>query len=1585
MTLYPTFHGGLPYIKYADGSDGSDDDKNEDGTYDEWLKEQNTTDAVDPISNSVDRKIRSKLGPQAMGFFELYRQARLMHDGAPAPEGGLVASYRTEARILTRLLASKLDDRIAAPAINTLYDAMQDVKPWLQKIDQGYGTPTYRILGGKLALILVDVLTAAGIPVTTKPGADKTKWPSIRLMNRKQQQFEELRENHPDIAASIETNRETLRTQDGEVTGKITAAGLIPATTKIQGRLVQIGTDPATNEQLVYTRDGQVLSVAQFKESLGDTRKRDKRSVNLFPNGLPSGVKASPSLAGIRTLTDEQLADPEFIPDQEREPLPDGEEPVPGKLRPFLRIEYRALTDDAAAEPGTRVYPTKKDKSGRAVIVEGRFKGVYLDDIVNKAGRLIEGAAYDFDKDGKMVKFATKSPTGSKDVTANKEPYVTVDSKGRLLLKIPYSREYTQARTKVRALSAPRVPSIEAEPETNNTTFTFEPKDFPSIRRSIGGCVLSKPAADMIAAYFEQIGRQETALKEPALKNYTFDKIGGFKQIPIIDDATGLPRVTPPLYKDLFDKQKEALSWLESKGYSGVAALGTGVGKCVRGDTLIPTTRGLVPIRDLNPGLTVADTQAPVADWGVLVGGETVPVAAFYYAGAKPTLKVRTRNGYEIEGSLVHPVLVRGKHGETFTRLPDLKTGDFVCIERRDGDFPTEEPTLRVPEKTDGAANMKAYGVPERMNPELARLLGYIVAEGWVDNPRRFFVSQDGAINPEVNSDIVALVKSQFGYSLDASENDKGITSNFLRLYLEWMGVDYTVSADKCIPPVVLRSTKESVVQFIKAFVDAEGFVGESGLEVSSASERLLRELQVVLLRLGVVSSRNPKKVVGYDHTYWRLMITGDNLRVYRNVVGMVTGRKARMLDLLCERGAHTNTNVVPHAAGLVESLRAEISLRAGGQGKGGGVTKRFGATFVSTLKHIRLGRRNPTYAFMRTLLSVAEQVGVKDTAAFAAVSEQVAGNGFYDPIESITPGFCEVMDIMVDDPRHTFIGNGIVNHNTLLCIATIKKMDRDGFATDGQRFLYVCPNNLRGNFRKQAFEFLRDGNDVVGRTDVLTYGQFVMARKLNPAFGTKQGDPTKGFPQDAPASKALLTVIEGSDVAIPGYAALFFDEAHILTKNSKSKLSRATQSLNHPRKVMLTASPMEDDPEELYVAAAIANNVDLNPKRKRGEISQVVKDKMSFFRRYVQTVGGRAVGLKPNVPGKDPNKQDDFYAWAKTNVFSVNKRDIHEMKLPECNPTTVTVTMSPRVEAEYRKATQEIATTLKAAIAVAKSGKKPSSTKDFTNLFGVKLAGILKRISELSDMPGLLFPGERSPKVDQSAEIIRQSIGNGKRTLLFTDNPKFAEYTAQDISKQVPSLLHAVALSGKIRVFQDGAEVASYTARKYKWEDEEGKPTVIPKTLWASHILGTVLGQDPKVSSMTLTKTYAHGQNLQAFSVVVHLDRDSFSSEMIKQRTARAWRTGQKSTVSSVTLDAAYDTPKGGNDVTLDAIRGYIQAMQDKLFTEIVGNAQLAKIGPEWAEMQGIDASLVAVNRRLFELVVSPSPENIAAMESKS
>ena len=222
----------------------------------------------------------------------------------------------------------------------------------------------------------------------------------------------------------------------------------------------------------------------------------------------------------------------------------------------------------------------------------------------------------------------------------------------------------------------------------------------------------------------------------------------------------------------------------------------------------------------------------------------------------------------------------------------------------------------------------------------------------------------------------------------------------------------------------------------------------------------------------------------------------------------------------------------------------------------------------------------------------------------------------------------------------------------TITCIATMKKMERDGFAPEDGRFLYVCPSKLKGNFVKQANTFLHSPKLTLDRVDKLTYGQFAKARSLNPKFGTMDGDPT------APPIK-----VGGLKLPIHGYSAVFFDEAQTLTKSATSKASRAAQSLFHPRKILLTASPMEDDPDELYVAAAITKNIDLNERGAPGEVSPAVRDLMRFRKRFCQRVGGRTVGLRPS-DADDPTKVDDFRAWAKSNMYVANKRDVVEMPL---------------------------------------------------------------------------------------------------------------------------------------------------------------------------------------------------------------------------------------------------------------------------------------------------------------------------------
>lgn len=1499
-------------------------------TFESWLKEQSPSKAREPLSETVLTRLRARLGRPAMQFFKLYGHTRQMFDGAPPPEDGLVQAWRVATKVLVRSIAARLGDRVGPELINTIFDRMSNLRPLLKKIEQGYGTVTYRTVGEQLGQIIADVCKAAGIPVTLRPGPDAVRWPLVRRSTKREQQLERLQETDSALYEQIIENRENVRKREEQIVSNIERAGLLPTRSKIRGKVVNVGVDPVTNERLVYTNDGRVISSDQFSEEMAQNREQEARSTRVFPNGLPIKSRPTPSLSGLRSLSDEQLENPDVVPSQE--------------------IAFRALTDDAAADPGIRIYPTKMTSTGQVVVVDGRFKGIFLDDLVNQAGRLIEGAAYDFDQNGKRVKFETKNPDGSPNLMVRKEPYVTLTTDGRFMVKIPFKGRndpFTQARNEMSRLAKPtKIPTIEKVEGTMSTTFIFPEKDFAAVRTAIKGMVMSKAAAEKMEAYFDQLARQERALTEEATKSYSLSQIGGFKIKNQIDPEIGEPFDPPKFAPDLFTKQKQAISWLESKGFNGLVALDTGIGKCVKHDTLICTDRGLVPIRDMNPGLTIPDTQANVDGWSVLVGGERLPVIAFYYAGMKPTLRVRTRNGYEIEGSLIHPVMVRRASGEDFVRTPDLRVGDFLCIERFDSSFPTEEPALQVPTPSD--IRTVIFDVPDRMNPDLARLLGYIIAEGWVKHGRFFTISQDPNYNPEVNSDIVSLARSQLSYLLDGSEKDKVVSSKFLRTYLEWMGVDYTLSADKCIPPVIMQSTRDSVIGFIQAYVDAEGSVCDSGLEVSSASERLLREVQILLLRLGIVSSRRPKKVSGRDHTYWRLQITGDNLRRYRDVIGMISSRKAQALNVLCERDANTNTDITPHAKDMVEALRNEIFIRAGGQGKGGGLIKRFGNSFVHTLTHIRQERRNPSERFLRQMLSIAEAVGAQNTSAFVDMKAHVERRYFYDPIESITEGFCEVMDIEVGDPRHTFIGNGVVNHNTLTTIATMKKMDRDGFALEGERFLYVCPTKLRGNFTREARAYVKESTAFLSRVDVLSYHHFIRRRTQNPKFGTREGDPEAG---------------------VPPYAAVFFDEAHALMKSPRSKASQAAQKLNHPRKILLTASPMEDDPDELYVGVAITNNIDLNEPVPPGQVSPAIRDMMRFRSRFCQVVGGRTLGLKP-ADDADPTKIDDFRVWAKSNFFAANKRDVIEKPLPELRRDTMTLTMSPEVERVYREVASSVVNVLQDAIRVYKD-REHVRGEELRHLFGMKLKKQLTKLNDLANMPGILIPGTQSPKIMASTGIVFDRIARGGRTLLFTDSPKFAEYTVSELSARIPSLLHGVALAGEIAIYQNGNKVKKYTERRYKTRDG----VEIPKTEWASFVLRDVLGADPQVVSITLTSGYTLGQNLQMFSTVIHLDRDSFSSEMMKQRTARAWRTGQNSAVDEITLDMAYEDPVSESDHTLDELRKFVQTVQEQLFDEIVGKSQSAAIGKDWSEMVNVDASLVAVNRRLLEMTLTPLP----------
>lgn len=500
----------------------------------------------------------------------------------------------------------------------------------------------------------------------------------------------------------------------------------------------------------------------------------------------------------------------------------------------------------------------------------------------------------------------------------------------------------------------------------------------------------------------------------------------------------------------------------------------------------------------------------------------------------------------------------------------------------------------------------------------------------------------------------------------------------------------------------------------------------------------------------------------------------------------------------------------------------------------------------------------------------------------------------------------------------------------TLTTIAAIQKMQRDGLAEPGTgnngKYLYVCPATLRGNLAKEAHKFLNAPKDFIERVDVLSFKKFTDARNSDPEFGLD-------------------------------YVAVFFDEAQAL-KNPTSKQSRAAISLNHPRKVLLTASPMERSPMEVYALAAISNNVDLNSRAGRA-------DARAFRARFAEEVGGRIMGMKD-----DPITARDMRVWVKQNLYFADKRAVEEINLKELTKQTDTITMEPQVEAVYRETAKEVSGVLSGLVSKYRDRTVDATTQDRAlEAARIKLAGLFAMLTELANRPDKVVPGAKNTKLDRLVQLMDERAGSQSRVIVFTDSPTFAEDTVAMLAQRCPYRMHAVGLADRIEIVRSTGERVTYKAKVYTRADG----SKVLKRDWKVHVMQEIVAKNPMVGSVVLTSTYAEGQNLQAFDTVIHLDRDTWNAETMKQRTARAWRQGQESPVTEVVLDTVYENPLSDTDATLDQIRRYVQELDSDLFDRVVIESQTEALGAEFFGMKRTNASFYKVSRRMMEMAMSP------------
>ncbi len=194
-------------------------------------------------------------------------------------------------------------------------------------------------------------------------------------------------------------------------------------------------------------------------------------------------------------------------------------------------------------------------------------------------------------------------------------------------------------------------------------------------------------------------------------------------------------------------------------------------------------------------------------------------------------------DGYELQCTPEHRLFTLGENGIAEIYAKDLKEGVYVL----------------------GAKKINVDG-KRKLEPELWRLIGYALGDGVASERRRGLIIFDKNINNlEFYQQVVGRqlkIKAGITKFTDRESYSLNIYSKDNVEYFRSIGFDKKAK-ERRVPESLFSATDEEIKAFLAGYYDAEG--NEGSVRMFSASKELLKDIQMLLLRLGIDSHLNKR------------------------------------------------------------------------------------------------------------------------------------------------------------------------------------------------------------------------------------------------------------------------------------------------------------------------------------------------------------------------------------------------------------------------------------------------------------------------------------------------------------------------------------------------------------------------------------------------------------------------------------------------------------------------------------------------------------------------------------------------------
>nr|WP_309244208.1 intein-containing DNA gyrase subunit A [Micromonospora parastrephiae] len=421
---------------------------------------------------------------------------------------------------------------------------------------------------------------------------------------------------------------------------------------------------------------------------------------------------------------------------------------------------------------------------------------------------------------------------------------------------------------------------------------------------------------------------------------------------------------------------------------------------CLTGNVRIRAAEGSVRIADV-----VADA-APSSETDIDLkvrdrNGDLVRASKFFHSGEHPTLRLRTREGYELTGTHNHPVLclvdVAGVPTLLWKLLAEISPGDRVVLQRS------------VPDE---------IGYPMLEHVEAAVLAGAFVSEGWVSPGRAGFNN----IDREFFVRVLAAYDLAVGGPRYVSERVIASGSNLHELDVQDLTALRTSllgdlvgarSAAKFVPEFVWQGPAAVKRAFLQALFEGDGsssLLPRNTMQISysTRSERLAAEVQQLLLEFGVISRQTR-----YDDGEIKVVVTNRrDARIFAAHVGFLGRKQAKLEAELAQ---------VPASSTALSSDHVPLV---------GNFIREHGAQRWTERDWLRRHNVDRVERWERDRDEIAARI--TNTEVLDVVEPLVDGRFYYAEVAQITDaGVQPVYSVRVDTDDHSFVSDGFVSHNT--------------------------------------------------------------------------------------------------------------------------------------------------------------------------------------------------------------------------------------------------------------------------------------------------------------------------------------------------------------------------------------------------------------------------------------------------------------------------------------------------------------------------------------------------------------------------